>query len=302
MERRDLVFYVIIIFEVNKVNKSKGILYIILSAFFFSIMAASVKSVPDLPLSQKIFFRNFVGLVAVSLSLLKTKTSIKIHHPKLMLMRASFGLIGVGLYYAALERLPLADAVVLNNLSPIFVMIFAVIFLNEKIKKGQKYAIGIGLLGALLVIKPTFSLTVLPALLALLSAVFAGAAYTIIRKLTIYDRPQVIVFYFCLLSSIVLVPFMMIEGFVIPSLKEWLGLLGIGISAFVAQMALTNGYKNAPASEISVYSYTNFIFSILWGVMLFQELPDGYSLLGGLFILFAGIMNYHVTKVSQNIK
>lgn len=283
-------------------NKTKGILYIILSAFFFSVMAVSVKSVPDLPLSQKIFFRNFIGLVAVAISLLKTKTSIKIHHPKLMLMRASFGLIGVGLYYAALERLPLSDAVVLNNLSPIFVMIFAVLFLNESIKSGQKIAIGIGLFGALLVIKPTFSITVVPALLALLSAVFAGAAYTIIRKLTIYDRPQVIIFYFCLLSSIVLIPFMVLEGFAIPSTKEWFGLLGIGISAFIAQVALTNGYKNAPASEISVYAYSNFIFSILWGIILFQELPDGYSLLGGLFILFAGIINYQVTKISKNIK
>lgn len=282
-------------------NKSKGIIYIILSAFFFSIMAASVKSVPDLPLSQKIFFRNFIGLIAVGFSLIKNKSSIKVHHPKLMLMRVSFGLIGVGLYYAALERLPLADAVVLNNLSPIFVMIFAAIFLSETIKHGQKIAIVIGLSGALLVIKPTFSLTVIPALLALSSAVFAGAAYTIIRKLTQYDRPQVIVFYFCLISSIVLVPFMLIEGFVIPNIKEWIGLLGIGISALIAQMALTNGYKNAPASEISVYSYSNFIFSILWGILLFQELPDGFSILGGLFILFAGIMNYHVTRVSKNI-
>lgn len=283
-------------------NKTKGVIYIIISALFFSIMAASVKSVPDLPLTQKIFFRNFIGLIAVSLNIIKNKTRIKVHHPKLMLMRASFGLLGVGLYYAALERLPLADAVVLNNLSPIFVMIFAVFFLNETIKKGQKIAIGMGLMGALMVIKPTFSLTILPALLALLSAAFAGAAYTILRKLTHYDRPQVIVFYFCLLSSIVLIPFMLIEGIVIPSLLEWIGLIGIGVSAYIAQIALTYGYKHAPASEISIYSYTNFIFSILWGVLIFHEFPDGLSIIGGVFILVSGIVNYQVTKSSPALK
>jgi len=272
--------------------KQKGIIYILLSALFFSIMAASVKSVPDLPLSEKIFFRNFVGLVAVFFTVVRMKIPLKVHNPRLMLMRALLGLTGVGLYYAALELLPLADAVILNKLSPFFVMIFASFFLKEKIGKYQKLALVIGVLGALLVIKPTFDVSILPALLALLSAAFAGAAYTVIRKLTEYDQPTVIVFYFCLISSVVLVPFMVIEGFVFPNFKELLGLLSIGISALLAQLFMTNAYKYAPASELSVYTYVNIVFSALWGFLLWTEIPDFISIIGGLLIISAAFVNY----------
>lgn len=272
--------------------KQKGIIYILLSALFFSIMAASVKSVPDLPLSEKIFFRNFVGLVAVFFTVVRMKIPLKVHNPRLMLMRALLGLTGVGLYYAALELLPLADAVILNKLSPFFVMIFASFFLKEKIGKYQKLALAIGVLGALLVIKPTFDVSILPALLALLSAAFAGAAYTVIRKLTEYDQPTVIVFYFCLISSVVLVPFMVIEGFVVPNFKELLGLLSIGISALLAQLFMTNAYKYAPASELSVYTYVNIVFSALWGFLLWTEIPDLISIIGGLLIISAAFVNY----------
>ncbi|MDH8679766.1 DMT family transporter [Fusibacter bizertensis] len=272
--------------------KQKGIIYILLSALFFSIMAASVKSVPDLPLSEKIFFRNFVGLVAVFFTVVRMKIPLKVHNPRLMLMRALLGLTGVGLYYAALELLPLADAVILNKLSPFFVMIFASFFLKEKIGKYQKLALVIGVLGALLVIKPTFDVSILPALLALLSAAFAGAAYTVIRKLTEYDQPTVIVFYFCLISSVVLVPFMVIEGFVVPNFKELLGLLSIGISALLAQLFMTNAYKYAPASELSVYTYVNIVFSALWGFLLWTEIPDFISIIGGLLIISAAFVNY----------
>ncbi|KAB3526243.1 DMT family transporter [Alkaliphilus serpentinus] len=281
--------------------KNKGILYMIISAFFFSVMAASVKSVPNLPLTEKMFFRNFIGLLAVSITLIRTKTSIKVHQPLWMLLRAILGLSGVGLYYAALERLPLADAVILNKLSPFFVMIFAVAFLKERIKTGQKLAILVSLLGAVIIIKPTFDITIIPGLLALLSAVFAGAAYTIIRKLSATDKPIVIIFYFCLVSSILLIPFMMIEGVVMPSLTESLGLLSIGISAFLAQFFMTTAYKLAPASELSVYTYINILFSSLWGIVLWSEIPDFLSFLGGALIIVAGIINYYVTAKAKAV-
>lgn len=276
--------------------KKKGIIYILLSALFFSLMALTVKSVPELPLSEKVFFRNFVGLVAITVTLLRRKISFKVNHPKLMIMRATFGLAGVGLYYAALERLPLADAVILNKLSPIFVIIFAMIYLKEPYRKGQFWVIVLGLLGALLIIKPTFDLSILPALLAFFSAVTAGAAYAVVRRLTQYDHPSVIVFYFCLLSSIVLIPFMFWEGFVIPNFSQAISLLGIGTFALTAQLFMTNAYKYAPASELSIYNYVEIVFSMLWGLIIWSEMPDGFSLIGAALIIFAGLTNFRLQK------
>lgn len=260
-----------------KSMKKKGIIYILLSAMFFSIMAAFVKSVPELPLTEKMFFRNLIGLIAVSLTVYRKKIKLIPRKPALMFLRSLFGLIGVGLYYAALERLPLANAVILNKLSPFFVMVFAVFFLKEKVNRPQKVALLIAIVGALFVVRPSIDYSLLPGVLGLLSAAFAGAAYTVIRKLTAYDPPMLIVFYFCLFSSVVLLPFMAIEGFVVPDIHEFMSLIGIGVSALIAQLFMTNAYQYAPASELSIYSYSDIIFSFMIGLVVWFELPDRKS-------------------------
>ncbi len=272
--------------------KKKGIIYILLSALFFSIMAAFVKSVPELPLTEKMFFRNLIGLIAVSFTVYRKKIKLKPQKPTLMFLRSLFGLIGVGLYYAALERLPLANAVILNKLSPFFVMIFAVFFLKEKVNRLQKVALLIAIIGAFFVVRPNLDYSLLPGLLGLLSAAFAGAAYTVIRKLTAYDPPILIVFYFCLFSSVILLPVMTFEGFVVPNSTQLLSLFGIGVAALIAQLFMTNAYQYAPASELSIYSYANIIFSFLIGLVVWLEMPDALSIFGGILIVLGGIVNY----------
>ena len=281
--------------------KKRGIIYILTSAFFFSLMALAVKSVPNLPLAEKVFFRNFIGLIAITITMTRQKISFKVNAPKLMFLRAFFGLAGVGLYYGALSLLPLADAVILNKISPIFVVIFALIFLKEPYLKGQAWVILLGLLGALLVIRPSFDVKILPALIALASAVSAGAAYTVVRRLTQHDQPTVIVFYFCLFSSIVLVPFLLIGGFVLPTFTEGLSLLAIGLFALIAQLFMTNAYKYAPASELSIYNYIEIVFSLFWGLLLWRETPDVIAISGALLIILAGYLNYRIQN-SKKVK
>ncbi|MBM7562070.1 DMT family transporter [Fusibacter tunisiensis] len=272
--------------------KKKGIVYILLSALFFSIMAAFVKSIPEIPLTEKMFFRNFIGLIAISVTLYRKKATLKPKRPVLMVGRALFGLAGVGLYYAALERLPLANAVMLNKLSPFFVVIFAVLFLHEKVNGKQKTALLIAILGAALVVRPGPYSSVFPGLLALMSAAFAGAAYTLVRKLTQTDAPMLIVFYFCLISSVILLPIMAVEGLVVPDVKQLISLIGIGVSALIAQLFMTNAYQYAPASELSIYTYSDILFSFGIGIIIWSELPDLIALFGGILIVIAGIINY----------
>lgn len=272
--------------------KKKGIVYILLSALFFSIMAAFVKSIPEVPLTEKMFFRNFIGLLAVSVTLIRQKRSIKPRKPLLMGARAFFGLAGVGLYYAALERLPLANAVMINKLSPVFVIIFAVLFLKERVNVYQKAALIIALSGAALVVRPGLDYTFFAGVLALLSAAFAGAAYTVVRRLTQHDAPILIVFYFCLISSVVLLPFMALEGFLVPNIKQLISLIGIGISALIAQLFMTNAYQYAPASELSIFTYSDVLFSFAIGMVIWFEFPDAVSIVGGALIVLSGIINY----------
>lgn len=273
-------------------NELKGILLILSSAFCFSVMAASVKSIPSIPLGEKIFFRNIFGVLILGYSLYNDKTKTKFTNKQLLILRSVLGLLGVAGFYYSLSKISLSDAVLLNKLSPFFVIIFSFIFLKEKITKLQIYALVVALFGAALVIKPEFDFLIIPSIIGFFSAVFAGGAYTVIRQLRLSAHPNLIVFSFCLFSTIVSIPIMILDGFVMPEGKELFFLILIGISATSAQILMTNGYKYAAASRLAIYSYVNIIFSLIFAIVFWSEYPDILTILGGALILLGGFINY----------
>lgn len=277
------------------IDRKKGITFILISSFCFALMSLCVKSVPNIPLAEKMFFRNFIGLLALIPTLMKNKSLIKVHNKPFLLLRCSFGLLGVAFYYWTISQLPLGNAVIINKMSPFFVIFLSVLFLKEKVNRQQVFAILLALIGAMFIVKPQFDLIVLPSLVGLLGALTAGAAYTTIKHLSKTDQATTIVFYFCLSSSLVMIPVMMLTGFVIPNLTEFLFLVGIGVSALVAQMFMTNAYRHAPASELAIYTYANPVFSFILGFIIFLEIPDILTVLGGLIIIGAALFS-HASK------
>ncbi len=277
-------------------EKQKGVALILFSSLFFAFMAAAVKSVPHIPLSEKVFFRNFIGLIAVGIPMLRRGVSFKPNNGKLVFMRSVFGLSGVALYYTSLEMLNLSDAVIINKLSPFFVIILSIIFLRETVKKHQLAAIALALCGAALVVKPGFNFDIAPALIGLTGAVFAGAAYTTIRKLSETDHPQLIVFYFCLFSTLVTVPFMIAGHFVMPTARDLVILVAIGLTALVAQLFMTNAYRHAPASQLSIYTYANVVFSTFMGLLIWGEWPDSLTLTGAILIILGSGINFYFNQ------
>lgn len=281
-------------------NRKKGITLIILSSLFFALMASSVKMVGQLPLALKIFFRNGIGLIFIYTIIRRKGISIVPVNKKMMALRSLFGLMGVALYYYALSQLPLSNAVILNKLSPFFVVVFSVLFLGERINKWQLGGLALALIGAIFVVNPTGDFPIFPSLIALLSAVTAGAAYTTIRKLSATDKPQVIVFYFCLVSSVSSIPFIPLESWGMLTLTDIFYLVLIGVTALIAQLCMTNAYRHAPASELSIYTYLNIVFSTLLGIVLFNEFPSIVAIIGGAFIILAGYINYASKKIIKH--
>lgn len=273
-------------------NKNIGIVLIVLSALFFSLMATTVKSVNEFPLAQKVFFRNFVGVIVLSFFVFKDRDILKVNNKKLMAARCAFGLLGVFLYYKSLSMMNLSEAVVFNKLSPFFVILFGGLILKEKIKPIQFISVAIALAGVIVLVRPTTNVDFMPALIGLGGAMSAGAAYTIIRQLRLSDRPKTIVFYFCLSSTIVTAP-LMIGNFMMPDLSSLLQLILIGVFALIAQLLMTNAYRHAPASQLSIYTYLNIVFSSIWGLMFWQENLTGTFLMGAGLIVFAGFLNFY---------
>ena len=292
--------------DFNKLsNRTKGIIFIIMSAFGFAMMSAFIKLSGDLPSFQKTFFRNSISVIVALTLIVKNKGSFfgKKDNQKLLILRSTFGTIGILLNYYAIDRLVLSDANMLNKLSPFFVIIFSAIFLKEKIKPNQFFALAVAFLGALFIIKPSFSFEMIPALAGTLGGISAAAAYTCVRSLGGKEKPDTIVFYFSLFSSIVTLPLMIIS-YKPMSIIQFTYLILAGIFASLGQFGITFAYKFAPGKEISIFDYTNIIFSAIISLCLFGVLPDYLSVIGYLIIfgssLYMFINNKKLDKQQNN--
>ena len=273
-------------------DRNKGIVLILLSALSFALMAATVKFLGDMPIPEKIFFRNLLGAAAVFYIIKKRGKSFKVNNKKFLALRLITGVLGMVSYYYALSEIHLSDAVILHKMAPFFVILFAAFFLGEKIKKPQYIALVLAIAGAIFVIKPRFDSSVIPSLIALGSALFSGVSYTVIRYLKNSDSPQVIVFYFLAFLTIIMFPFMLSGYFVMPTPIEWVALILLGVFGTAGQLLMTNAYHFAPAGELSIYTYSNIIFSTFIGLVVWAEIPDYLSIIGGVLIIIAGIINY----------
>nr|WP_279380639.1 DMT family transporter [Ruminococcus difficilis] len=280
---------------------------LILSAFFFACMNMFVKlSGDELPVFQKVFFRNAMASVIAFIVLLKNKAPLRPTVKgswKYLVLRTLFGLTGVVCNYYALETLVLSDASILNKMSPFFAVIFSFIFIHERPKLYQWLVLGGALFGTIFVIKPSFAnAAFIPALVGFLGGVCAGAAYGCVRKLGLMGESNpYIVFFFSTASTLIVTP-VMIAGYVPMTALQWVYLLSAGVSAALAQFSITAAYTYAPAKEISVYDFSQIIFASLMSLIVFQQVPDIWSVVGYVIIISMAILNYFLSreKITKN--
>lgn len=281
----------------NKIpQKWKGVLCIISSAFCFAFMGAFVRLAGDLPSIQKSFFRNLVAFVFAAVILIRQKGSFLPQSKKsigALLIRSICGTLGILGNFYAVDHLALSDAAMLNKMSPFFVIVFSALFLKERTNLVQTLGVIIAFAGSLLIIKPSFAnLDLIPSLLGFLGGMGAGAAYTAVRWLGIRgEKGPYIVFFFSGFSCLVTLPYLLFD-FHNMTWQQWLILLGAGLAAAGGQFSITAAYKFAPAKEISVYDYSQIIFSALLGFIMFSQLPDIWSLLGYVIICGVGVVMF----------
>lgn len=283
----------------NIKKQYKGIFYIILSAFCFSLMDMFVRMSGDLPSIQKSFFRNIVAAVFGCILVLKEKDSFqwKKGSGKYLILRSLFGTLGILCNFYAIDHLALADASMLNKMSPFFVVIFSFLFLKEKVTAAQILLVMGAFGGSLFVVKPTVSnLDLIPSLIGLLGGLGAGAAYTMVRKLgTVGIKGPFIVFFFSTFSCVITLPWLIFDYHAM-TLWQVLVLLLAGLCAAGGQFAITAAYCYAPASEVSIYDYTKVIFSMILGFVVFQQIPDFYSWVGYIIICLMAIFMFFYNK------
>ena len=269
-------------------DKNKAILFIICSAFCFTLMNAFIRLSGDLPSVQKSFFRNFVAAVISFIVLKKNhiKITCKPENRLCMFLRAFCGTIGMLCNFYAVDPLVLADASMLNKMSPFFAVVFSAIFLKDKTSPFRIGAVIAAFAGSLFIIKPTFSnMDLFPSVIGFLGGMGAGAAYTCVRQLGVKgENGSVIVFVFSVFSCVTTLPYI-IFNFAPMSLYQIGMLLLTGAAAAGGQFSITAAYTHAPAREVSVFDYSQIIFSAILGFFLFGQIPDVLSIVGYVVII-----------------
>ena len=279
----------------NNSNILKGIFCIITAGFGFALMSLFVKLSGDLPSMQKGFFRNIIAVFISSIPLLKHWKVINTPKDKtgwlVLILRSVFGTIGLVLNFYAISHISLADSSIIQKLSPFIIIILSYIFFKEEMTRFQVFAIIIAFIGITLIIKPSGNNIIsMGALAALLGALCAGIAYTCVRYLGTHNiSGEFIIFFFSSLSSLMLLPYLIFD-YRTMTFYQLSMLLLAGISATIGQYGVTFAYKFAAAKNISVFDYSQVLFSGIFGYMFFGEFPDFQSLIGYIIVISVGIV------------
>jgi len=287
-------------------DTSKGIIFLIISTFFFALMAVFVRLAGDIHFIQKAFFRNAVAFVIALVGILREvrkegKASVAIPKGALLFLflRAISGSVGVFGNFYAIDHILLADATILLKMAPFFTIIFCYFMLKEKINLVSLIFISVAFLGAVFVIKPSWDFSkMLPTLAAVAAGVGAGLAYTSVRKLSYLKcNGKLVILFFSCFSMLLSVPYMIVN-FNPMTLHQTLMLCCAGACAAGGQFSVTAAYYHAPASRISIYDYSQIIFSTIFGFLFFGQLPDALSLVGYAIIISMAIANFAYNKKS----
>ena len=271
-----------------------AILFVILDSVGFSLMNFFVKLSGDLPAMQKAFFRNAIALIVSIIVLAGTREKFRIKReswPWLML-RSIFGSLGIFCNFWALSRLTIADASILNKMSPFFAIIMSIFILHELPGVFEWFCVAAAFAGTLFVVKPTAGLASIPAAIGLAGGFFAGTAYTFVRLLGRKgERGPVIVMFFSAFSCLAFLPSLLFHYHPMTA-AQVLSLLGAGISASLGQLCVTKAYSLAPAKEISVFDYSQVLFAAIWGFLFLGEIPDMFSRIGYVIIIGTALVKW----------
>lgn len=277
----------------------------LLASLSFAVMGGFAKVVSQsLPPVEVTFFRNIFGVVLVGIAIWKVPLKQTGGKPLLLLFRGSMGFAALLAYFYIMAFIPLGEAVTYNKTSPIFVAIFAYIFLQEKLPPSALIAIAVGFVGIVLVAQPQGGTFDKYDILGIFSGIGAALAYTSIRELRKYYDTRAIVMSFMGVGTVaplflmLITPYVevssefdwMFAEFVMPQGIEWGYVLAVGVFATISQLLMTKAYELTKAGIVGTISYSNIVFALIIGIMLGDPIPEFWTVLGIILVILSGLL------------
>ncbi|MEP5731105.1 MAG: DMT family transporter [Sulfitobacter sp.] len=288
---------------------SRAIALKIGAVFLFMVMAALIKAASDtVPPGQAVFFRSFFAIPVIGLWLWQSghlHDGLKAHNISGHVWRGLFGTSAMALTFAGLALLPLPEVTAIGYATPMFTVIFAAIFLGERVRLFRLSAVALGLIGVMIVIAPRLSLggdyssvATLGALMVLAASILRAMVQVHVRRLVQTDSTSAIVFYFSLTAtctSLLSLPL----GWIVPHPSlVWTSpgfdvlalIIGAGVLGGVAQIMVTSSYRFGGVSMLAPFDYVSMIFATLIGWVAFNEVPTMTILVGAALVITGGVL------------
>ncbi|MDA0261224.1 MAG: DMT family transporter, partial [Proteobacteria bacterium] len=281
--------------SIRRAGHIRGIAYLLVAIAFLGCMEVGVKILTEtLSVGQILWARfafHLIGALPILLYL-GIRSVAKTDRPVLQIVRSLLQLLATLGIFLAIERAPLAEAITIHYLSPLIVTALSVPLLGERVSLGRWFAVSLGFLGVLVILRPGLGGAHWGASFALISAVSYALFQVTTRMLGFTDRPGTTMFYTPVVGAVVaslIVPFVWIT----PSSREWLLLIGLGLSAGIAHFMLIKAFQSAEASGLQPYNYAHIIWASILGFLFFGSVPEFWTLLGAALIVSGGLWVFY---------
>src|SRR3954469_23198739 len=283
-------------------NILRAVLFKLVSALLFSVMAAFVRYVSDVtPLGQVVFCRSFFAILPVVLIYAwrgELIAAFRTSRPFGHMTRGLISVAGMFFNFAALARLPIVDVTTITFASPLITVALSAWILKERVRAYRWTAVAVGFVGVIVMLWPHLDMSrytsaanataTIGALFALGSAFTNAGSVVQTRRLTDTETTSSIVLYFslfCAIGGLLTLPF----GWIIPSWPQLAALVGLGVFGGLSHILLTESYRYAPASLVAPLDYTALLWAFILGYWFFGELPTGTVYAGAAIVAGSGL-------------
>ncbi len=268
-----------------------GFFYMFISVCAFSIMDVIVKWSDDYPVGQVLFFRGFCGIIPILFLIPKERylDFYKTSRPFLHFKRCLAGLIAIISIFVALRNLPLATVVSISFASPIFTTIFSIFLLNEKVGFYRWLAVFVGFIGIIIISEPGLSSLNLYYIYPIIFCLGLSYVAIAIRKLSSTEPVWLISFFFSF-SILIFSLFSLYQKWIMPSLVDLFLLSSVGILGGIANLWLSQSYKFSEVSLVSPLKYLALLFAIVFGYLVWDEIPTIKTLMGALLVILSSFI------------
>jgi drug/metabolite transporter (DMT)-like permease len=268
-----------------------GVIWITISMALFAGLAVFSRQAMDAGLHpfEVVFLRNvFACLLLVPLLVYRGRSLLRSERPGLYGLRVAVSLLSMQAWFYAISLIPIGEVTAISYLAPLFGTLGAVFLLGEVVRIRRWTALGVGFLGAMIILRPSGAAVGVGQICALVSAMSAGLTAVLVKQLTAQDDPDKIVF----LTNMMLLPLSLLPALFVwhwPTLAVLPALIGMGLCAVLGHVCVVRGYAATDASLAMTFEFSKLPFAVGIAYLAFGEVIDAWTWVGALIIFASAV-------------